>query len=321
VTLTTTRRWTVELDDLEVTSARPDKLLEFLTEMEFRSLTRRVAERLKVAAPVIEAPTPDEAAQPSRRRLPFDPAAYVAIRDRATLDRWIARIREAAMSRSTPKPPAWTRCGRTGRHLALRRCRGRPAYIPLGHRQGGGDLFGASAPVEGQLALDETLAALKPVLEDPAILKIGQNMKYDWKIFARHGVRIAPFDDTMLMSYAMQAGLNGHGMDELSERYLGHQPIPIKSLLGSGQGADHLRPRGDRRCGEICRRGRRHHAAAVAAVQAATAPRPGDHGLRDPGTPAGDGAGRNGDGRDHRRPRHAVAHVQRLRAETGAAGG
>ena len=79
--------------------------------------------------------------------------------------------------------------------------------------------------------------ALKPVLEDPAILKIGQNMKYDWKIFARHGVRITPFDDTMLMSYALSSGLNNHGMDELSERHLGHTPIPIKPLLGVGQGA------------------------------------------------------------------------------------
>ncbi len=85
------------------------------------------------------------------------------------------------------------------------------------------------------MPLAETLAALKPVLEDPAVLKIGQNMKYDWKIFARHGIRITPFDDTMLLSYAMQAGLNTHGMDTLSDLYLGHQPIPIKSLLGSGK--------------------------------------------------------------------------------------
>ncbi|MFM7444339.1 MAG: DNA polymerase, partial [Tabrizicola sp.] len=106
---------------------------------------------------------------------------------------------------------------------------------PLGHRQGGGDLFGSSALIEGQLDLEETVRALKPVLEDPAILKIGQNMKYDWKIFARYGVQVAPFDDTMLLSYAMQAGLNGHGMDALSEAYLGHAPIPIKSLLGSGK--------------------------------------------------------------------------------------
>ncbi|MDP3862756.1 MAG: DNA polymerase I, partial [Phaeovulum sp.] len=89
----------------------------------------------------------------------------------------------------------------------------------------------------GQLPLDEALAMLKPLLEDESVLKIGQNMKYDWKIFARHGIRVAPFDDTMLMSYAMQAGLNTHGMDALSAKYLHHTPIPIKGLLGGGKAA------------------------------------------------------------------------------------
>ncbi|NET03122.1 MAG: DNA polymerase I, partial [Sphaerospermopsis sp. SIO1G1] len=79
------------------------------------------------------------------------------------------------------------------------------------------------------------LALLKPMLEDSSILKIGQNMKYDAKIFARLGVIVAPIDDTMLMSYALNAGHHNHGMDALSERYLGHQPIPIKTLLGSGK--------------------------------------------------------------------------------------
>jgi DNA polymerase-1 len=114
---------------------------------------------------------------------------------------------------------------------------GRACYIPLGHKQGDGDLFGSTALAEGQTPLDEALAILKPVLEDDSILKIGQNMKYDAKIFARYGVDVAPIDDTMLMSYAMHAGLHGHGMDFLSEKYLGHVPIPIKPLLGSGKSA------------------------------------------------------------------------------------
>ncbi len=76
---------------------------------------------------------------------------------------------------------------------------------------------------------------LKPLLEDDAVLKIGQNMKYDAKILARHGIRVAPIDDTMLMSYAMHAGMHGHGMDTLAERYLTHQCIPIKDLIGTGK--------------------------------------------------------------------------------------
>ena len=223
----------VTLDQLEVAKPDPEVLLAFLTGMEFRSLVRRVSERLKVVAPVIEAPKADAAAEPERR--PFDTAGYVAIRDLPVLEDWVARIRaqgHVAVDTETTSLDEM-RAELVGISLALEA--GVAAYIPLGHRQGGGDLFGSSALVEGQIPMEAALAALKPVLEDPAILKIGQNMKYDWKILARHGIRIAPFDDTMLMSYAMQAGLNGHGMDELSEKYLGHPPIPIKSLLGSGK--------------------------------------------------------------------------------------
>ena len=225
----------VSLDDLAITPPDPDKLLKFLTEMEFRSITRRVAERLKVDVPVIEAPTDDKAQPQEAEKIPFDPATYTAIRDPQTLAEWIARITEighVAVDTETTSLDEM-RADLVGISLCVDA--GKAAYIPLGHRQGGGDLFGSNDLIEGQLDLAETIAALKPILEDPAILKIGQNMKYDWKIFARQGVHITPFDDTMLMSYAMQAGLNTHGMDALSEKYLGHQPIPIKSLLGSGK--------------------------------------------------------------------------------------
>ncbi|MFT5160592.1 MAG: DNA polymerase-1, partial [Paracoccaceae bacterium] len=91
--------------------------------------------------------------------------------------------------------------------------------------------------VDGQIGLDEALDMLRPMLEDPAILKIGQNMKYDAKIFKRNGVSIAPIDDTMLLSYALHGGMHGHGMDALSTKYLDHKPIPIKTLLGTGKSA------------------------------------------------------------------------------------
>jgi DNA polymerase-1 len=115
---------------------------------------------------------------------------------------------------------------------------GQACYIPLAHKSAAqDDLFGSDARAEGQMDFDACLAALKPVLEDESILKIGQNMKYDAKIFALQGINIAPIDDTMLLSYAMHAGLHNHGMDTLSERYLGHTPIPIKPLLGTGKSA------------------------------------------------------------------------------------
>jgi DNA polymerase-1 len=232
----------VTLDELEVRAPEPEKLLAFLAEMEFRTLSTRVAAKLKVAAPVIEeskgyevAGAHEEAA-PAEDRLPFDHAAYECIRDAESLSRWIARIRERGYMAVDTETTSLDEMRAELVGISLSVDPGKAAYLPVGHKKGAGDLFGAAELAEGQMPLDEVLALLKPVLEDEAILKIGQNMKYDWKIFARHGIRIAPIDDTMLMSYAMHAGLHNHGMDALSEAYLGHKPIPIKDLLGSGKG-------------------------------------------------------------------------------------
>ena len=76
---------------------------------------------------------------------------------------------------------------------------------------------------------------LRPMLEDPAVVKILHNAKYDWKILARYGIRMAPLDDTMLLSYALNAALHNHGMDELARLHLGHEPIPFKSVAGTGK--------------------------------------------------------------------------------------
>ena len=232
----------VTLDDLEIRLPEPEKIMDFLTRMEFRTLTKRVADKLGIARPSLPETTQLQVATPSEEKpqaheeqLPFDTNAYECIRDLPTLARWTDRIREVghvAIDTETTSLDDM-RAELVGISLAVDA--GKAAYIPLSHTTGGGDLFGATALAPDQLTVTETLNALRPVLEDPSILKIGQNMKYDWKIFARLGVRIAPFDDTMLMSYAMHAGLHNHGMDELSDRYLGHAPIPIKTLLGSGK--------------------------------------------------------------------------------------
>lgn len=114
---------------------------------------------------------------------------------------------------------------------------GSACYVPLAHVSGVDDLFGGADLAEGQMDKALALEMLKPMLEDASILKIGQNMKYDAKIFTRVGVNIAPIDDTMLLSFALNSGLHRHGMDTLSERYLNHTPIPIKTLLGTGKSA------------------------------------------------------------------------------------
>jgi DNA polymerase I len=230
----------VTLDDLEVRTPEPDALMGFLTLMEFRSLTKRIAERLKIDAPAIpdrpasddHAPTPLAAPE-----APFDTAAYTCIRDAATLADWLARAIDqgfVAVDTETTSLDEM-RAELVGVSLAL--APGVASYVPLGHKTGAGDLFGAAKHADGQMPMDVALALLKPVLEDASVLKIGQNMKYDAKIFARHGIAVAPIDDTMLMSSAMYAGLHNHGMDALSETYLAHVPIPIKSLLGSGKSA------------------------------------------------------------------------------------
>jgi DNA polymerase-1 len=110
---------------------------------------------------------------------------------------------------------------------------GRAYYVPLIHTSGD-DLLGDGHD-DRQIPSDKALALLKSVLEDPTILKIGQNMKYDIAIMANHDIAVAPFDDTMLLSYVSGAGTGGHGMDELSTRWLGHTPIPYKEVAGSGK--------------------------------------------------------------------------------------
>ena len=113
---------------------------------------------------------------------------------------------------------------------------GEACYIPLGHCEKEEGLFGGESGADlTQIPLDQALAALKPLLEDPSVLKVAQNAKYDIAVLRRYGIQVAPIDDTMLISYVLEAGLHGHGMDELSELWLGHKPIPFKQVCGTGK--------------------------------------------------------------------------------------
>ena len=228
------------LDDLEVKDPDPDTLMPFLAEMEFRTLTRRIAGKLGVEPPAIEdAPArPDTEDGDAPQAPSFADAVYDCVRDAATLQTWIDAIRERGWVAVDTETTGLNEMIVDLVGISLCVEPGHACYIPLTHKDGAADdLFGSDALLDGQMALDQALDLLGPVLEDDAILKIGQNMKYDAKIFARYGVDVAPIDDTMLMSYAMHGGEHGHGMDTLSERYLGHTPIPIKPLLGSGKSA------------------------------------------------------------------------------------
>ncbi len=225
------------LDDLEVKDPDAETLMKFLAEMEFRTLTKRIADKLGVASPVIpEISTPE--AESQAEDVPFDASKYECVRDAAALQKWIDQAYERGWVAVDTETTGLNEMIADLVGISLCVEAGEACYIPLTHRESAtDDLFGSDALADGQMPLDEALNLLKPMFEDPSILKIGQNMKYDAKIFKRYGVDVAPIDDTMLMSYAMHGGEHGHGMDTLSERYLSHTPIPIKPLLGSGKSA------------------------------------------------------------------------------------
>ena len=202
----------VDFEDLELRDPEPDTLLPFLAEMEFRTLTNRVAGKLGVESPEIEIKEPEGAATPEMPDI--DPSAYEWVKDADALNAWVDRIMARGYVAFDTETTGLDemRVDLVGISLAVEP--GEACYIPLIHKTSQtDDLFGGTDLAEGQMALDDVLSILKPVLEDPAILKIGQNMKYDAKIMARYGVSVAPIDDTMLMSYAQNAGLHNHGMD------------------------------------------------------------------------------------------------------------
>ncbi|WP_067338518.1 DNA polymerase I [Stappia indica] len=164
-----------------------------------------------------------------------DPSGYETVMDLDRLKAWVAEATElghVAVDTETTSLDAM-QADLVGVSLATQP--GRACYIPLGHVDGEGDLLGGGGLIPGQIPMSEALAVLKPLLEDPGVLKIAQNLKYDWRVLKRYGIEVAPFDDTMLLSYALDAGKGGNGMDALSERWLGHTPIPFKEVAGSGK--------------------------------------------------------------------------------------
>lgn len=219
---------TLELDELAVADPDPEVLIAFLEEMEFRTITRRVREMMELEGAIAAASPAEE---------PIDRTQYETVRDFERLEEWVARAMAqgyVAVDTETDSLDS-VAANLVGVSLAL--APGEACYIPLAHVDpngaGDGDMFGADPP--RQIRMKDAIRALKPMLEDPSVLKIGQNIKYDDSIFASQGIRVAPIDDTMLLSYVLNAGKHSHGMDTLSERYLGHSPIAFKDVAGTGK--------------------------------------------------------------------------------------
>lgn len=177
-----------------------------------------------------EAKGAPSAAAPEPVAQTFDRDAYDCVQTEAQLDAWIAEARLAgtiAVDTETDALDSLT-AGLVGVSLAT--APNRACYIPLAH--GGSDLF-SDAPA--QVPLAAAIAKLKPLLEDPSVLKVGHNIKYDLNVLERYGIRVAPIDDTMVMSFDLDAGKRNHGMDELALTHFGHTCIAFKDVCGTGK--------------------------------------------------------------------------------------
>ncbi|RCL89806.1 MULTISPECIES: DNA polymerase I [unclassified Hyphomonas] len=218
----------VPLEDLAVQDPDPDTLINFLEEMEFRTITRRVREMMELEGTL-------ESAQPAED--PIDRSKYICIRDFEELEEWITRATKQGYVAVDTETDSLDSIAANLVGVSLALAPNEACYIPLAHvdpdNAGDGDMFGADPP--RQIRMQDALRALKPMLEDPAVLKIGQNIKYDLSVFATHNINVAPIDDTMLLSYVLNAGKHNHGMDPLSERYLQHNTIPFKEIAGTGK--------------------------------------------------------------------------------------
>ena len=173
------------------------------------------------------------------RALPIDHSAYETISNQDQLLGWIALAEAAGVVAFDTETSSLDPIQADLVGISLAVAPGQACYIPLGHRDpGAGDLFGGGDALPGQLKEADALALLKPLLEAPGVLKVGQNVKFDWHVFAQRGIEVAPIDDTMLISYVLDssaASSEGHGMDYLSERWLGHKTISFSEVAGSGR--------------------------------------------------------------------------------------
>ncbi|NJR77549.1 DNA polymerase I [Sphingomonas corticis] len=217
------------LDELQLQGIPDAPLRAFLEHHGFRTLLSRLEQ-------VADAPQPEAANVPQEDDPACDHDAYETVVDEAALDRWITVARHqgwvAIDTETSAKDPMLAEL--VGVSMAL--APNLACYVPLGHEgeAGGADMF-AERPV--QLDREVALARLKDLFEDESVLKIGHNLKYDMIVLARLDIDVAPYDDTIVMSFDLDAGLHGHGMDELAATHLSHSCIAYKDVTGTGKKA------------------------------------------------------------------------------------
>ncbi|HVM23178.1 MAG TPA: DNA polymerase I [Sphingomicrobium sp.] len=227
------------LEELELKGIPPEPLRSFLEDQGFKSLLNRLNGAPGASGrsssggginQVIASLEPKRSGPAPSEQIEVDRSKYETVTDEAALDRWIAE----ATAQGFVAIDTETDCidciiaRLAGVSLAI--APNRACYIPVGHS--GADLY-SDAP--SQLPMQLVLDRLQPLLEDPGVLKVGHNLKYDWVMFDKGGICMAPLDDTMLMSFDLDAGRSfGHGLDELAKIHFDHECIPFKQVCGTG---------------------------------------------------------------------------------------
>jgi DNA polymerase-1 len=230
------------LDALAIKGIPPQPLKDFLEDQGFKSLLNRMTGgngglvgrsssgggingvMAALDGPAAPAPAPAD-------KIEVDRSKYETVIDEGALDQWIGEGRRQGYVALDTETDCIDCVIAKLAGISLATAPNRACYIPVGHV--GADLY-SDAPSQLDKAL--VLDRLRPLLEDPAVLKIGHNLKYDWVMFEKAGIDVAPVEDTMLMSFALDAGrsLAGHGLDELAKQHFDHECIAFKTICGTG---------------------------------------------------------------------------------------
>ena len=204
----------------------PPHLLAFLHEQGFKSVIAKVQHRL----------APGDAT-PESRKTP--PTQYELVQSTAVLKDWVTRARYAGAIAIDTETTSMDESLAELVGISLCVEPGHACYVPLAHRRpdpsASSDEPPPSPDPPEQIPLDAAIEILRPLFADPSVLKIGHNLKYDMVVLRRYGIMVSPIDDTMLMSYVLDGGRHGHGLDELAERHLDHRMITFKEVAGRGK--------------------------------------------------------------------------------------
>ncbi|MBM3535417.1 MAG: DNA polymerase I [Alphaproteobacteria bacterium] len=215
------------LDSFQVKRAERQVLRDFFQKMGFTRLIQRLdaAPDGGAGAPVVTTVAAERTGTAEKR--------YELVQSLDALKDWVRRANHAGVVAFDTEATSSNAALAELVGVALALSPGEACYVPLGHRNGGGGLDLTGRP--SQIPLKDAIAALKPMLEDPSILKIGHDIKFDVRLLAHHGVTVAPVDDTLLISFVLDAGLHSHGQAELSERHLEHKTVALDEVAGTGK--------------------------------------------------------------------------------------